>query len=164
MYLPDHDVALERLTDAHAEAVLAFERENRAYFALSIADRGDAYFEEFAVRHAALLAEQEAGICRFHVLVDATGAVVGRVNLVDLENGSAELGYRIAEKAAGKGLATAAVRALARIAASDYGLTTLRAGTNVSNLASQAVLTRAGFRQVSAEGDQKTYELRLEDA
>lgn len=163
MYLPDHDVALERLTDAHAEAVLAFERENRAYFAASIVDRGDAYFEEFAVRHAALLAEQEAGICRFHVLVDPTGAVVGRVNLVDLENGSAELGYRIAEKAAGKGLATAAVRALAQIAASDYGLTTLRAGTSVSNLASQAVLTRAGFRQVGESADEKTYELKLED-
>ena len=71
---------------------------------------------------------------------------------------------RIAEKAAGKGLATAAVRAVAGLAAADYGLTTLRAGTNVTNVASQTVLTRAGFRQVSAVGDQKTYELTLEGA
>ncbi|MFI7061148.1 GNAT family N-acetyltransferase [Kribbella sp. NPDC050124] len=163
MYLPDHDVTLELLSEAHAEALLAFERENRAYFAASIQDRGDAFFEEFGARHAALLAEQEAGICQFHVLVDGSGAVVGRLNLYDLENGSAELGYRIAEKAAGKGLATAAVRAVAGLAASDYGLTTLRAGTNVTNVASQTVLTRAGFRQVSAVGDQKTYELTLED-
>jgi ribosomal-protein-alanine N-acetyltransferase len=164
MYLPDHEVALERLTDAHAQAVLAFERENRAYFAASILDRGDAFFEEFAVRLAALLAEQDAGLCQFHVLVDESGAVVGRVNLVDIENGAAELGYRIAEKAAGKGLATAAVRAIVGLAASEYGLTTLRAGTSPANRASQLVLERAGFRRVSAEGADPAYELTLEDA
>lgn len=161
MYLPDHEVTLELLTAAHADAVLRFERENRAYFAASIQDRGDAYFEEFAARHAALLAEQEAGICRFHVLVDAGGAVVGRVNLVDIENGAAEVGYRVAEKAAGKGLATAAVRAIAGLAASEYGLTMLRAGTSAENVASQTVLTRAGFGQVS---DEPAYELKLERA
>jgi ribosomal-protein-alanine N-acetyltransferase len=163
VYLPDHGVTLERLTDVHAEAVLAFERENRAYFAASILDRGDAFFEEFAERLAALLAEQEAGICRFHVLVDDAGAVVGRVNLVDIENGSAELGYRIAEKAAGKGLASAAVRAIVGLAGSEYGLTSLRAGTSVRNVASQTVLERAGFQLVSDDGDQRAYELKLED-
>ena len=164
VYLPDHEVTLERLTAAHADAVLTFERENRAYFAASIQDRGDAYFEEFEVRHAALLAEQEAGLCQFHVLVDDAGAVVGRVNLVDIENGCAELGYRIAEKSAGTGLASAAVRAIVGLARSEYGLSTLRAGTSKANLASQAVLTRAGFRRVSAEDANPSYELMLEDA
>jgi [ribosomal protein S5]-alanine N-acetyltransferase len=164
VYLPDHGVRLERLTAEHAEPVLAFERENREFFAASIQDRGDAYFTEFAARHAALLAEQEAGICRFHVLLDDSGAVVGRVNLMDLENGSAELGYRIAEKATGKGLASAAVRAIAEIAAAEYGLTSLRAGTSVKNLASQGVLERTGFRQVSDDGAERLYELKLEVA
>ena len=95
MYLPDHDVTLEPLRADHADAVLAFERENRQYFASWIWDRGDEFFTDYATRHAALLAEQEADVCRFHVLVDGTGAVVGRVNLMDLVNGSAELGYRI---------------------------------------------------------------------
>ena len=162
--LPHRAVTLERLTASHADAVLAFELENREYFAASVDDRGDAYFTEFAARLAALLAEQEAGICQFHVLVDDAGAVVGRVNLVDFENGSAELGYRIAEKAAGKGLASAAVRAIAGLAASEYGLTTLRAGTSSENVASQVVLTRAGFRRVSEEGAAPAYELKLEDA
>ncbi|MEV4065036.1 hypothetical protein [Nonomuraea dietziae] len=35
---------LQRLRSDHASALLAFERENRAYFAASIPDRGDAYF------------------------------------------------------------------------------------------------------------------------
>ncbi|MEU4193942.1 GNAT family N-acetyltransferase [Kribbella sp. NPDC026611] len=166
MYLPDHEVTLELLTAGHADAVLTFERENRAYFAAWIWDRGDEYFAEFAERHAALLAEQAAGISRFHVLVDEGGAVAGRVNLIDLENGSAELGYRIAEKWAGRGLATAAVRAIARLAATEYGLTTLTAGASDKNPASQAVLSRAGFRVVGTSstdlGPGKRYELTLE--
>lgn len=168
MYLPDHEVTLERLTAAHAEPVLAFERENREYFAAWVWDRGDDYFASFAAVHAARLAEQEAGICQFHVLVDKSGAVVGRVNLVDLDNGSAELGYRIAEKAGGKGLATAAVRAVIQLAASEYGLTRLWAGASDRNPASQAVLTRAGFRPFGTSntdlGPGTRYELMLEDA
>ena len=60
-------VTLERLRPDHATALLAFERANRAYFARSISDRGDAYFTEFAARHKAFLAEQDAGVCHFHV-------------------------------------------------------------------------------------------------
>ena len=164
MYLPEQGVTLEPLRADHADAVLAFERENRAYFAAWIWDRGDEYFADFATRHAALLAEQEAGICRFHVLVDDTGAVVGRVNLIDLEHGSAELGYRIAEKWAGKGLATAAVRAVIELAPT-YGLTALRAGASDHNPASQTVLTRVGFRAVGSSstdlGPGKQYEMSL---
>jgi ribosomal-protein-alanine N-acetyltransferase len=166
--LHDHEVTLERLSASHSDALLAFERENREYFAASVPDRGDAYFDEFDLRHESLRAEQEAGICQFHVLVDAAGAVVGRVNLVDLENGAAELGYRIAEKAAGKGLASAAVRAIIGLAASEYALTTLRARTTLDNPGSRAVLTRAGFRpvgDVTLSGRPGTsYELKLEDA
>lgn len=136
---------LERLRPDHAPAVLAFELTNRAYFAAWITDRGDEYFERFDERFAALLTEQEAGVCAFHVLVDADGPVLGRFNLVDLENGSAELGYRVAEHVAGHGVATATVRRLCRLAASRYGLHTLRAAAAHANPASRKVLTKAGF-------------------
>lgn len=78
----------------------------------------------------------------------STGEVLGRVNLVDVAQGSAELGYRIAEEAAGRGLATAAVREACALAASTYGLSTLRAETTLDNAASRAVLTRTGFTSV----------------
>ncbi|HEX5569039.1 MAG TPA: GNAT family N-acetyltransferase, partial [Streptomyces sp.] len=110
-------VRLERLRAGHAPALLAFERENREYFARSVPDRGDAYFTEFDARHAALLAEQGTGLCHFHVVIDERGNLVGRVNLVDVAEGGAELGYRIAERAAGRGVATAAVRAVCGLAA-----------------------------------------------
>jgi ribosomal-protein-alanine N-acetyltransferase len=60
---------LQRLRADHEAAVLDFERANRSYFAGSISDRGDAYFEQFADRHAELPAEREAGECAYLVLV-----------------------------------------------------------------------------------------------
>jgi ribosomal-protein-alanine N-acetyltransferase len=136
-------VSVERLTAEHADEVLRFERENRAYFARVIPDRGDEYFEQFAERHQALLAMQEAGTDHFHVLVD-DGRIVGRVNLFDIQEDSAELGYRIAESAAGRGLATWAVR---EVIGTPYGLRQITARTTADNVASQKVLTRVGFVQ-----------------
>jgi RimJ/RimL family protein N-acetyltransferase len=136
---------LELLRADHAPAVLAFELANRAYFATSISDRGDEFFDQFAERHRAMLAEQEAGSCAFYVLVAEDGSVLGRFNLYDITDGTAALGYRVAEHVAGHGVATANVRELCRLAAARHGLRTLRAATSQRNAASQKVLTKAGF-------------------
>ncbi|MBT2505005.1 GNAT family N-acetyltransferase [Streptomyces sp. ISL-98] len=143
-------LTLTRLRADHAPALLAFERENRAYFARSIPDRGDDYFQHFEARHAAILAEQAAGLHHFHVLLDDQGdAILGRINLIDITaSGTAELGYRMAERAAGQGLATTAVRDICKRAATDYNLTSLTAVTTTDNPASKAVLTRTGFAPV----------------
>ncbi|GIG00923.1 GNAT family N-acetyltransferase [Catellatospora citrea] len=136
---------LQRLTPAHAPALLAFETANRAWFARIIADRGDDYFTHFPERHAAILAEQAAGLHHFHVVTRPAAAIVGRVNLVDVAGGRAELGYRIAESASGAGLATAMVAQVCALAAGEYGLTGLTAVTTLDNGASAAVLRRNGF-------------------
>ena len=136
---------LTQLDAGHAPAVLAFELANRAYFAASISDRGEEFYDQFADRHSALLAEQEAGICAFYVLVAEDGSVLGRFNLYDLEDGTAALGYRVAQHVAGRGVATATVRELCQLAAARHGLRTLRAATSHANAASQKVLTKAGF-------------------
>jgi ribosomal-protein-alanine N-acetyltransferase len=94
---------LKRLRADHAPAVLAFE----------VVNRGD-----------------EAGVCAFHVLVAEDGSAFGRFNLVDIENGTADLGYRVARHATGRGVATATVRELCRLAATRYGLETLCAATS----------------------------------
>lgn len=142
---------IERLRLDHATALLAFERENRAYFVKTIPDRGDDYFTRFAEQHEALLAEQATGACHFHLLIGDEGKVLGRVNLVDVANGEAELGFRIAEKAAGQGLATTSVRKIAGLAAITYRLKSLRAGASATNKGSQKVLTRTGFTQTGEE-------------
>ncbi|MFH8900520.1 GNAT family N-acetyltransferase [Streptomyces coeruleorubidus] len=136
---------LKPLHTGHAPAVLAFELANRAYFAASISDRGDDFFDQFTDRYTASLAEQEAGVCAFYVLVAEDGSVLGRFNLYDLEDGTARLGYRVAEQVAGRGVATAAVWELGLIATARHGLRTLRAATSHDNAASQKVLAKAGF-------------------
>lgn len=136
---------LKRLHADHAPAVLAFELANRAYFAASISDRGDDFFDRFAARYDALLAEQEAGVCACYVLVAEDGSVLGRFNLVDIRDHTAELGYRVAQHVAGQGVATATVRELCGLAPARHGLRTLRAATASRNAASRKVLTKAGF-------------------
>ena len=139
---------LQRVRADHAQEILAFELANRDYFAASINDRGDEFFDHFTDRHSELLAEQEAGTAAFYVLVDDDRSVLGRFNLYRIKDGSAELGYRVAQRAAGRGVATAAVRELCRLAAAQYGLRTIRAATSHENVASQKVLTKAGFGPV----------------
>jgi ribosomal-protein-alanine N-acetyltransferase len=141
---------LQRVRADHAPAILDFEITNRAYFAASITDRGDDFFEQFAELHEALLADQEAGHRACYVLVADDGAVIGRFNLVFVAEGVAELGYRVAQHAAGHGVATATVRDLCRLAASRHGVTTLKAATATANPASARVLLNAGFTPAGA--------------
>jgi [ribosomal protein S5]-alanine N-acetyltransferase len=141
---------LQRLRGDHAVAILAFEVANRAYFAASITDRGDEFFKHFSERHVACLAEQDAGTSIFHVLLDEDGTVVGRFNLYNVEDRAAEVGYRVAENVAGRGVATSALRELRRLAVEQYGLETLRAATTIENVASQRVLEKAGFVSVGS--------------
>ena len=136
---------LQPLHADHAPAVLAFELANRAYFAASISDRGDEFYDQFTARHRAMLAEQEAGLCAFYVLIAGDGSVLGRFNLYNLNDGTAELGYRVAQHVAGRGVTTATVRELCQLAAARHGLRTLRAATSHANVASQKVLAKAGF-------------------
>ena len=136
---------LQLLRADHAPAVLAFELANRAYFTAFINDRGDAFYDQFTERHNASLAEQEGGTCAFYVLVAEDGSVLGRFNLYDIEDGTAVVGYRVAEHVAGRGVATATLGELCRLAAAQHGLRTLRAATSHENVASQKVLTNAGF-------------------
>jgi ribosomal-protein-alanine N-acetyltransferase len=136
---------LQRLRLDHEAAILDFEIANRAYFARTISDRSDDFYTNFAELYRVLLAEQEAGVSFGHVLVDEHGTVVGRFNLYEVRDGTAEVGYRIAERVSGRGVATFGVLGLCRLAREEYGLRTLSAATSNENVASQRVLARAGF-------------------
>ncbi len=139
---------LQILRPDHAAAVLAFELANRAFFATAVPDRGDSYFEHFGARLNELIFDQDAGIGAFYLLVDADSSVLGRFNLELGPAGTAELGYRVAEHACGRGVATAAVREVCRLAAERHGVRTLSAAAADSNAASQRVLLKAGFAPV----------------
>ena len=139
---------IEPLSIGVLPELLAFERDNREYFAEWVPDRGDDYFTEFRTRNQSLLDEQSAGGSFFFVVRNEENRLIGRVNLVDVANGSASLGYRIAQDATGTGHAGRAVKLAIRFA-HGRGLQTITAMTTHVNLGSRKVLERAGFREVA---------------
>ncbi len=136
---------LQRLRPDHEDGVLAFETANREYFAASISDRGDEFFENYSRLHGELLAEQEAGKRAAYVLVADGEGIVGRFNLLFVEEGVAVVGYRVAQRVAGQGVATAGLGELCLLAASSHRVRTLRAAASSENVASRKVLLKAGF-------------------
>ncbi|HEX7744024.1 MAG TPA: GNAT family N-acetyltransferase [Micromonosporaceae bacterium] len=136
---------LQLLRLDHAPAVLAFEREKPGLLRGVRSGSRRRLLRPLRRPASQLLAEQAAGRHYFDVPVDSGSEIVGRVNLVDVTDGSTELGYRIAERAAGRGLATRAFRQICARAASEYGLTARRAATTLDNPGSRPVLSRTGF-------------------
>ncbi|WIM95526.1 GNAT family N-acetyltransferase [Actinoplanes oblitus] len=90
-----------------------------------------------------------AGNALPHVILDE-GRIAGRINLNSIIRGpfqSASLGYWVAERHAGRGLASAAVAEVLRLAFTEYGLHRVEAGTLLHNERSQRVLLKNGFER-----------------
>ena len=86
-----------------------------------------------------------------HVILDASGQVVGRITLNGIVRGpfqSCSMGYWLAEAATGRGLATAAVGHMVEVAFTELGLHRVQAETLLHNLPSQRVLERNGFVRI----------------
>ncbi|MCJ1677066.1 GNAT family N-acetyltransferase [Streptomyces sp. APSN-46.1] len=124
---------------------------NREFMAPFEPDRPEEFYTEAGQRTVieALLADEAGGRARPFILVEtATGAPVGIINLGSIVLGplcSAGVGYWVDQKWNGKGVATAALEEVCRIARDEVGLHRVFAGTLVDNVASQRVLAKAGF-------------------
>jgi ribosomal-protein-alanine N-acetyltransferase len=132
-----------------APALAAVLRDNREFLAPWDPVRDEAYFTDAGQQEviAGLLRGYDEGTTLPHVIVDGD-ELLGRITLTGIARGpfqSASLGYWVARAANGRGLATKAVRAIARLAFEDLHLHRLEAGTLLHNAASQAVLQRNGF-------------------
>jgi [ribosomal protein S5]-alanine N-acetyltransferase len=124
-------------------------RANREFLAPWDPLRSEDYFtDEFQatlVRNS--LAQHEAGSTVPHVIL-LDGEVVGRITLSNIVRGpfqSTNMGYWVARSVNGRGVATAAVAILLRVAFLEYQLHRVEAGTLVHNVGSQRVLERNGF-------------------
>jgi ribosomal-protein-alanine N-acetyltransferase len=122
---------------------------NREFLAPSAPIWPEEHFTAEAQRRAIELAleryDQSVGVP--HVILD-NGRVVGRVTMSDIVYGafqSCNLGYWVSSAHNGRGLATAAVEEIMRVAFLDLRLHRIQAGTLLDNLASQRVLERNGF-------------------
>jgi len=141
------------ITPDDAPVLAELVRANREFLAPWEPRRGEEYFTEAGQRASigASLAEQQYGRGLPWVIIDPDGAVVGRINLNNIVRGaaqSASLGYWLAEAATGRGIATGAVRDIARFAFAELGLDPVQADTLVHNGASQRVLERNGFVRI----------------
>jgi ribosomal-protein-alanine N-acetyltransferase len=141
--------SVRELTSSDAQTLLAFEVENRAWFESNIDARDPAFYSLQGVcEHIdGCMSDFAIGVWHPFVIQDASGKMVGRANLknINLPKGFAEVGYRIAQNAAGKGLATLALRRLIQEAHVRWNLTQLVAYVYAENVGSRKVLERCGF-------------------
>lgn len=135
-----------------ADELLQFETENRAFFEARVNSRPAVYYSPDGVRaaieQAALDVAEDKGY-QFLVRTDS-GELVGRINLIGVRRKhfhSADLGYRMAEAACGKGYASEAVRLMLAKAFGELGLKRIEANARVANEGSIRVLQRNGFEQ-----------------
>lgn len=83
-----------------------------------------------------------------HVIVGDYGRLVGRITLNGIVRGpfqSCSVGYWVSAADNGRGLATAAVRDIKRVAFEELGLHRIQGETLLHNVRSQRVLERNGF-------------------
>ncbi len=86
-------------------------------------------------------------------LKNSPGAVVGDLSFKGLEaDGTAEIGYGLAEAYRGRGYMTEAVKTVCRWALSQKGVKRIEAETEPGNTASQKVLYSSGFRPTGTSG------------
>ncbi|MFO6452483.1 MULTISPECIES: GNAT family N-acetyltransferase [unclassified Aeromicrobium] len=149
---------LRLVTPDDADELAAVYVANREFLAPWEPVREDEFFESDSQRAAIerMLAEHEADRMVPFVILGPGGEIAGRLTLNNVVRGafqSASVGYWVREDMNGRGLATRAAREAVDHAFTALGLHRLEAGTLLHNVASQAVLRRAGFTPFAVAPD-----------
>jgi ribosomal-protein-alanine N-acetyltransferase len=133
-----------------AAAIAALQRASREFLAPWEPVRPEEFFtaEGQLADIEGALARHADDRCLPHVILDDDGQVAGRITLNDIVRGpflSCHLGYWVNPASGGRGLATAAIGEIKRIAFEELGLHRIQAATLVHNARSQRVLAKNGF-------------------
>jgi [ribosomal protein S5]-alanine N-acetyltransferase len=145
--------ACRLITLGDAPALARLVQVNRAFLTPWEPLRDEDYFTDAGQRAdlERALARHAQGNALPCVIVDHTGAVVGRITLNGIVRGafqSCSVGYWLSAEAGGHGLATAALRDIMADAFGELGLHRIQAETLLDNVASQRVLERNGFVRI----------------
>jgi RimJ/RimL family protein N-acetyltransferase len=95
----------------------------------------------------------------YQVRLRSEGVAIGGIGFKGPpQDDAVEVGYGLAPSARGRGYATEALQAMVGLAG-DLGVATVRADTDLDNVASQRVLEKAGFRRTHADGGACHFEI-----
>lgn len=151
------EIKLEKLQEADAVKLYEFELENRKYFETMVPSRGDDYYkkETFRVNHELLIDEQTKGISLFYLIKDKNDLILGRMNLVDIDQSLnlGHVGYRIGKAYTGKGIANKALKLLLSTLNKEE-IKHVLAKTTTNNIASQKILENNGFKNVDSSNEE----------
>ena len=133
-----------------AAALDRLVRANREFLAPWEPFRPESYFTLEGQRAvvADILSRYREDSVLPHVIVDSSGRMAGRITLNAIVRGpfqSCSVGYWVGAADNGRGLASAAVADIIRVAFGELGLHRIQAETLLPNAASQRVLLRNGF-------------------
>jgi ribosomal-protein-alanine N-acetyltransferase len=133
------------LRSEDAEELAAVLVENREFLAPFEPIRGEEFFTAAGQRK-----RMERDATRAFAILERN-RIAGTVTMSNIVFGpfqSATLGYWVAERLCGRGLATRAVGEVIAIAFDELGLHRLEAATLVDNVPSQRVLEKNGFEPI----------------
>lgn len=151
------DFLIKKLQEEDFESLFKFELENRDYFEEMVPSRGDDYynFETFIQRNKELIDEQDQGLSYFYLIMNKEGLVLGRINLVAIEQskGLGHLGYRVGKAYTGKGVASRSLKMLLR-STTNLGIKQISAKTTTNNIASQRILEKNGFKHIATDDEE----------
>ncbi|MCL6270655.1 GNAT family N-acetyltransferase [Sansalvadorimonas sp. 2012CJ34-2] len=123
-----------------------FEYRNKDWFERFVPPREPGYFffDDFKEHVGEHLAEQKRmKLLMFVVYRD--NEIIARVNITNIQQGVAEIDYRVCQRVAGQGLATQAVKSVLDLCRDKYGINRVNAITTDNNVASQSVLLKNDF-------------------
>jgi ribosomal-protein-alanine N-acetyltransferase len=147
-------VTVTRLVaDGDAAALAELSSASREFLAPWEPVRDEAYYTIDGQREvvAKLLSQHAEGTHLPHVILDADGAVAGRITLNGIVRGpflSCSVGYWVDQRRTGRGLATQALAEIMRVAFDELGLHRIQGETLVDNVGSQRVLEHCGFERI----------------
>ncbi|MGY3572056.1 GNAT family N-acetyltransferase [Vibrio paucivorans] len=145
------DIHITQLSYHDAGELLRFEQQNRQWFETFIPSRGcEFYTSSGVIQHieeCLTLHDKDAMLPL--VIKKGSGQIIGRANLhsVDIEEGSAHIGYRIDKQWTGQGIAKLAATHTLEQGERLYQLRRYIAIASVDNIASQKVLIGNGFKK-----------------
>lgn len=145
------DITIRPIAIADAVAMTEYLIENHDYFAPYDPPLPDDYLTVTAQREriAKRLAEGAPEVYPF--VIERGGELVGQMTLSNISRGpwqNCTVGYSVAERATGQGVATRALKLAVARAFGPLELHRVEAGTLVDNLASQRVLEKCGFTRI----------------